>query len=459
MRRCCVSDKPRLQVQPVGTQDDDQQRAEPLLALGLMQLRQRALELGLAEDQVDEAEDGQEPKKALVALILGATCPSSVLDAAYTHSSLRRELATLKRSELRKRAQAAAVDRARLEQAADCDDPAEACALLVDLICEQNALDDTPQEDSRRAFSSLKLKELRQRAKDGGMSADELESAMDTDEPAQTLIEFLAQRHEADIQLRAAEVSLRAELTKLTMREVRQRAKDAGATTEELVDAMDADEPKAAMIELVLAPRTWLLGEQPANTVSVEAQLRQDLEGLKPAALLKQAGDAGISDAELDAAMEGGDPKAALIKFILEVTSAKAPVEPQIQRLRKELEAMKLGALCRRAANEGALETQVDSAMEGENPKKELIDLLVAMSHSKESRPHFGSTRIEKIPTPQASLVPANKHIMLSYCWDQQEQVTKVHDLLTKLGVTCWMDISGGMFDDIYDSMAEGVSS
>jgi hypothetical protein len=34
-----------------------------------------------------------------------------------------------------------------------------------------------------------------------------------------------------------------------------------------------------------------------------------------------------------------------------------------------------------------------------------------------------------------------------------------VFDLLTRLGVKCWMDINGGMSSDIYDSMAEGVSS
>ena len=31
--------------------------------------------------------------------------------------------------------------------------------------------------------------------------------------------------------------------------------------------------------------------------------------------------------------------------------------------------------------------------------------------------------------------------------------------MLTHLGVKCWMDISGGMGSDIYDSMAEGVSN
>ena len=55
-------------------------------------------------------------------------------------------------------------------------------------------------------------------------------------------------------------------------------------------------------------------------------------------------------------------------------------------------------------------------------------------------------------------MAPSVKHVMLSYQWDHQVQVKCVHDLLTKLGIKCWMDISGGMGADIYESMAEGVS-
>ena len=45
--------------------------------------------------------------------------------------------------------------------------------------------------------------------------------------------------------------------------------------------------------------------------------------------------------------------------------------------------------------------------------------------------------------------------------WDHQAEVKRVYDLLTKLGVQCWMDIAGGMSTggDIYGSMAEGVSN
>ena len=51
------------------------------------------------------------------------------------------------------------------------------------------------------------------------------------------------------------------------------------------------------------------------------------------------------------------------------------------------------------------------------------------------------------------------KHAMLSYQWDHQERVQRVHGLLSKLGRNVWMDINGGMGVDVYDSMAEGVSS
>eukprot|EP01047_Picozoa_sp_COSAG01_P057792 COSAG01_NODE_6725_length_3527_cov_1.558051_2_plen_237_part_00 len=34
-----------------------------------------------------------------------------------------------------------------------------------------------------------------------------------------------------------------------------------------------------------------------------------------------------------------------------------------------------------------------------------------------------------------------------------------MHQLLTQLGVKCWMDVNGGMASDIYGSMADGVSN
>jgi male-specific lethal 1 len=51
------------------------------------------------------------------------------------------------------------------------------------------------------------------------------------------------------------------------------------------------------------------------------------------------------------------------------------------------------------------------------------------------------------------------KHAILSYQWDNQEEVKVARDLLKAKGVPTWMDIDGGMQTDIYDSMAEGVGN
>ena len=48
---------------------------------------------------------------------------------------------------------------------------------------------------------------------------------------------------------------------------------------------------------------------------------------------------------------------------------------------------------------------------------------------------------------------------MLSYQWDHQAQVMRVYDMLTRLGITCWMDVKSGMGADIYEGMANAVSN
>jgi hypothetical protein len=77
-----------------------------------------------------------------------------------------------------------------------------------------------------------------------------------------------------------------------------------------------------------------------------------------------------------------------------------------------------------------------------------------------DDRPHFGTFEPpQSKPVPRKGLLPANKHAMISYQWDDQDRVIAARKTLTKLGVTCWMDIDGGMKQDIYESMSEGVEN
>jgi len=51
------------------------------------------------------------------------------------------------------------------------------------------------------------------------------------------------------------------------------------------------------------------------------------------------------------------------------------------------------------------------------------------------------------------------KHIMISYQWDSQQLAKQVYFLLTKCDQHVWMDIEGGIVNDINKSMAEAVEN
>ena len=41
------------------------------------------------------------------------------------------------------------------------------------------------------------------------------------------------------------------------------------------------------------------------------------------------------------------------------------------------------------------------------------------------------------------------KHVMLSYNWNSKALVYKIHDILVAKGIKCWMDVNGGMGDNV----------
>lgn len=43
------------------------------------------------------------------------------------------------------------------------------------------------------------------------------------------------------------------------------------------------------------------------------------------------------------------------------------------------------------------------------------------------------------------------EHVMLSYNWNSQNLVLAVHDILKAAGIKVWMDVNGGMQDNIYE--------
>jgi hypothetical protein len=142
---------------------------------------------------------------------------------------------------------------------------------------------DSTEAALRLELGSMKLKDLRKRAKDVGMTAEQLDQAMDSEDPEEEVITYLLGLHAADANARAGETALVSELQGLRLKELRQRAKEVGITAEELDTAMDSDEPEAAVIELIVA-----LTESPAGVT--EPGLLAELQDPKAAATEDTAG-------------------------------------------------------------------------------------------------------------------------------------------------------------------------
>jgi hypothetical protein len=324
--------------------------AAELSQLKLSQLRRRAREAAsISEERIDQADDGDDPRAALVALLLedaaSATNAASAGGDGSQAAALRAELRGLKPSALRKRAHAAGVDKAALDEAGDGPAPVEA---IIELICR---------------------------------SAEPAEPITEAEDPAMT--------------------QLRAELSALKLKALKMRARDEGVSEELLDDADDADDIRAAVIQLTLSATAGRAGD---NREARQA-LQSELAALKLKALKKRARASGVSQAKLDDADDADDIRSDVIELIV------------------------------------SAELDSDSSLD-------------------KDRPHFGDGRAVSSATPPAGRgVQPTKHVMLSYQWDHQTQVKRAYDILTKLGVKCWMDIAGGMSGDIFESMANAVSN
>ena len=138
MRRCCVSEARAAPASIAhGGGGGDGALAAELSQLKLSQLRRRAREAAsVSEERIDQADDGDDPRAALVALLLedaaSATNAASAGGDGSQAAVLRAELRGLKPSALRKRAHAAGVDKAALDEAGDGPALVEA---IIELIC------------------------------------------------------------------------------------------------------------------------------------------------------------------------------------------------------------------------------------------------------------------------------------------------------------------------------------
>ena len=118
------------------------------------------------------------------------------------------------------------------------------------------AVDDATTAELRQNLGSLRLKALRQKARAEGIDEGILEESIDAQDPKEAVITLLVQKQSESLQQAKAQESeakaLRHELEGLGLKELRRRAREVGVAEEILEDAIDANEPKVVMVAVLL---------------------------------------------------------------------------------------------------------------------------------------------------------------------------------------------------------------
>eukprot|EP01052_Picozoa_sp_SAG31_P019379 SAG31_NODE_1409_length_8471_cov_12.764931_2_plen_441_part_00 len=360
-------------------------------------------------------------------------------------------------------------------------DSASATADLVELLLEHES---RSRQRLRTDLAMLKLVVLQERALAAGVSEEEVEAALEGDTRS-ALVALIVRAEgggaeELDLETRtenpmaglllesrseqdAAELGQGQQLKGMRLKDLRKKAKELDVDAELLDDAMDADDAKTAVIALIEEAESFNMG------LNTKGQLMQELAALRLKDLRERVKRGGMPAAELEDAMDSDDPEDVLRSWLVaqHVSSTRAQAT-----LQSELQGLKLKDLRKRAKARGVSPANLEEAMDADDPESAVVGLLLAIESEARDGPqnsradtvgdvaHLGSAALVFEPLlgrqPATRSNASSKHVMLSYAWSHQAQVKRVYDVLTQLGVKCWMDITGGMHADIYDSMAAG---
>jgi hypothetical protein len=107
---------------------------------------------------------------------------------------------------------------------------------------------------------------------------------------------------------------LRAELSTLKLKALKKWARDDGVSTELLEDADDADDIRAAVIQLILEPT---IKGGSGSVHQARAALETELADVKLKALKKRARASGVSQDSLDDADDADDIRGAVVALII----------------------------------------------------------------------------------------------------------------------------------------------
>jgi hypothetical protein len=160
------------------------------------------------------------------------------------------------------------------------------------------------------------------------------------------------------------------DLSALSARALVKHAEEMGIE-EGAIDAADgAEDRKRALVELIGA---WARERETTAAEAEIAQLRPELAALSTRALVRRAEEAGVDDAQIEAADEVADRRGALTALIL----GRHAEQRRAEAVKAELAGLSLRALARRAEDMGVGEAQLDVADDAADRKAALMELIM----------------------------------------------------------------------------------
>eukprot|EP01045_Picozoa_sp_COSAG04_P003103 COSAG04_NODE_122_length_24803_cov_180.609415_5_plen_2220_part_00 len=194
------------------------------------------------------------------------------------------------------------------------------------------------------------------------------------------------------------------------------------------------------------------------NAAGANAQLREELQALRPVALSKRAKTEGVDDELVEEALDSADPKSALIDLILRFSDDE-PLgnEEHDPELRSELEAMRLKALQARAAAEGIGEDAVDDALEGDNPKAALVALILEHAAKRVSSGR-GADRMLAAVTVGGETASDALSVVLDHAMDVLEQLSVALPRKSRKSMRELLESVEEFTEMVDDAWCDGVS-
>eukprot|EP01047_Picozoa_sp_COSAG01_P071126 COSAG01_NODE_10960_length_2039_cov_2.393299_1_plen_558_part_10 len=193
------------------------------------------------------------------------------------------------------------------------------------------------------------------------------------------------------------------DLSALSARALVKHAEEMGIDEGAIDTADGAEDRKGALVELIGA---WAREREATAAAEAEiAQLRSELAALSARALVRRAEEAGVDDAQIEAADEAADRRGALTALILERHAEQTRAEAaKLSRLRAELAGLSARALARRAEDMGVGEAQLDVADGAADRKAALMELIMGRVQQQQPAARGGgsSDPTAAAPTPCA---------------------------------------------------------